>query len=111
MPPPTNCHVPPNTPYAKLFDVAMHQSRVVGEVAKEQVIRLGNKAKKRVDLARASICVEVPVDCDLNGEVYQRSMREKILCGHIPECNDDLLPPRNKDFELTKGAIGDWSWT
>jgi hypothetical protein len=110
------CDIPPNTPYAKIFDVAVHQSRLLGKVAKEQATILGSKAKLRVDLARASICNHVPVDCDPIGEVYQRSMKERLLCAHIPECTDHFSDPRNEDHlermkGITIGSIGEWSWT
>ena len=82
-------------------------------MAKKQAIVLGNKAKLRVDVARASICVEVPADCDPIGEVYQRSMKERLLCSHIPECTDHFSEPRNEDLERMQGSasIGEWSWT
>lgn len=108
------CDIPPDTPYAKVFDIAVHQSRLLGQVAKKQAMILGDKAKRRVDMARASICVQVPASCDPIGEVYQRSMKERLLCAHIPECIDDFSETRNEDLERLEGSdssIGEWSWT
>jgi hypothetical protein len=83
---------------------------MLGEVAKEKAAVVGNKAMERVDTTRASICIEVPLGCDPSGEAYQRSMREKFLCGHIPECND-IMEQKDEDFDRTKANVGEWSWT
>jgi hypothetical protein len=84
---------------------------VLGEVAKEHSIIMGKKAKQRIDMARTSICAEVPLDCNPTGEVYQRSLREKLVCSHIPECNDDFLEPRKEVLDLSKASVAEWSWT
>lgn len=89
----------------------MQQSKVIGEVAKEHSVIMGKKVKQRIDLARTSICAEVPVDCDPTGEVYPRSLREKLLCSHIPECRDDYLETRNQDPDLSNANVAEWSWT
>jgi hypothetical protein len=89
----------------------MQKSKVIGEVAKEHSIMMGKKVKQRIDMARTSICAEVPLECDSNDEVYHRSLREKLLCSHIPECSDDFLEPRKEDLDLSKASVAEWSWT
>jgi hypothetical protein len=103
--------MPPDTPYAKFFDVAVHHSRSLGDVVKQQTNSFADRTKKRWEKTRATLCIHVPADCDPSGEVYQRSLKEKWLCGHIPECNQDILyldPPDTAMIGSAKG--GDWSW-
>mmetsp|Transcript_8516 Transcript_8516/g.14125 ORF Transcript_8516/g.14125 Transcript_8516/m.14125 type:complete len:217 (+) Transcript_8516:167-817(+) len=107
---PVRCDLPPDTPYAKVFDFSVQQSRVLGEQLKSQAVVVGAKAMQRFDTVRSGACAEIPLDCDLNGDnVYERSLRERIICGHIPRC--DEIDPSEEEFEMRKQKVVDWAWT
>jgi hypothetical protein len=107
---PAKCDLPPDTPYAKVYDIAVHQGRVLGEQVKSQAVVIGAKAKLRFDTARSGVCAEVPLDCDLNGDnLYERSFRERVLCGHIQRC--DEMEDSEEEYEKKKAKVVDWAWT
>lgn len=93
-----------------MFDIAVHQSRVLGEQVKSQAVVVGEKAMQRFDSVRNGSCAEVPVDCDLNGEnAYERSLRQRLLCGHIPRC--DEVDATDEEYEKKKQKVVDWAWS
>jgi hypothetical protein len=111
--------MPPDTPYSKFFNVAVQHSKLFGDVVMQHTSSIADTTKKRWERTRESLCIHVPVDCDPSGEIYQRSLKEKWLCGHIPECNEDILVPQSKDTldlqskdtaMIGSMKIGDWSW-
>lgn len=79
----------------------------MGEQVKMTALVVGAKAKDRFNIVIDQACAEVPRDCT-SGEVQPRSIRSKLLCGHIPTC-DEINPVAGEGFERANSA--EWLWT
>jgi hypothetical protein len=94
-----SCDVTPDTPYTKIFKATAQQGSVVGSKLKLKAAQIGIIAKEKLEDVQTQICMEIPLKCDDQQDEYKRTWRERLFCGHIPECHEmeDLV---NEDDDI-----------
>lgn len=74
---PTQCDVPPDTPYAVIVKQAMDRTSAV----KTKTLTSLANYKSRV---QSETCDELPTECSGTEEENRRSLKQKLLCRHVP---------------------------
>ena len=102
----TYCEIPPDALYAKILNVTISKSLLLGNAVRTKSQVTLQKTGERISQIQYDVCENIPESC-FSGE---RNWKEKLLCGHIPTCEEE---PTQEDFDNTKMidfSKGKWSW-
>lgn len=102
----TTCDLPPDTRLAKVLQATIRQSQQLGMAVQTQALVTLQTTGARISQVQAQVCDSLPETC-FSGE---RHWKEKLLCGHIPSCDEE---PTQEDYDNTKMtdfSKGKWHW-
>lgn len=95
----TSCDLPPDTVYAKVMDAGMALHQVVKSQVGRRTRVMAQHVKDGLETVRMQACREIPIPLSTEegsssgptscASDYKRSIPEKILCRHIPSCEDE----------------------
>jgi hypothetical protein len=109
---PVDCDIPSDTIYAMVLNATITKSQLFGNLVKARAQLTLQKTGERMTEMQLQVCDGIP---DANNCFSgDRNWREKIMCGYIPSCEDEVEEPTEIDFDtsniMTGFKKGKWSW-